>query len=464
MSNLLDNGIKAAKSGDKTRAKQYVAQALQENPQNIAAWLWMSTLVDEIKQKKFCYQKVLALNPQNEHALKGMSQLGAYQDKPFIETVSDSQQSLAGQTVSSSQRAKFEYIETIETTYRPSWDLYEPHMPSVDLHANMDEFFEDVRTLGTKSSKKGFKDEFYRKHPEYTDRVLWVEPVKEGEAFIPVITPGRMIVLIPAFFHPETKSSGAQNVGDYVLPSRKNLKITAISHTYMDDFLNNNLSVKEKLTSVIKSIPFIAQIAAFAGVDGHSVLIFEGHPSAFEAGINNSDVLFIDSGMLKFLQDDWSEIAFRCMNPHCKIFIHEREGYRLRSVIKTKTHPGWDYGFGVGNEDNYINMLFGASSELGGKHIRLATGKRLPDLSQFFTNKPETLEFLSKIPFDYELLDTQKVIKLIIEKSEKKFLSSTRTHKIRYQETDTRRIIETSFSIKTAEDKNGNIVLDIWLD
>ncbi len=120
------------------------------------------------------------------------------------------------------------------------------------------------------------------------------------------------------------------------------------------------------------------------------------------------------------------------MNPHCKIFIHEREGFKLRSVIRAKTHPGWDYGIGIGNEDNYINMLFTVSSELKGKHIRLATGKRLPDLSQF-TTEPEMLEFLSKIPFDYELLDVQKVVKLIVEKSKKKFLSSTRTYKTLYQ-------------------------------
>jgi hypothetical protein len=77
-------------------------------------------------------------------------------------------------------------------------------------------------------------------------------------------------------------------------------------------------------------------------------------------------------------------------------------------------------GSGTGNEDNYMKMLETAlaSNKLRGKHILLAPRKRIPDLSRL-TTKPDELEFLSKIPFDYELLEVQKIIKLIVEKSEK---------------------------------------------
>ena len=465
MSSLLENGIAAAKNGDKARARQYIKQALQEDPKNILAWLWMSSLVNDVEQKKICYQRVLALDPKNEHALKGMSQLGIRQNEPVRGSTSDKQPSPANQPASPPQRKKFEYIETIETAYRPSWDVYEPHMPSVDLHANMEEFFEDARMLGLKGSAKGFKDEFHRLHPEYDSRVVWAEPLKEGERFVSVISPGRMIILLPAFFDPKTRNAGAQDVGDAVLPSRKTLRLTAVSHTRMDDFMNNNLSMEERLTAVVKCIPFTGQMAAFAGVNGHSVLIFEGHPSVFEAGVRNCDVLFIDSGMLKFLQEDWAEVAFRCMNPHGKIFIHERDAFKLRSVVQTKTPPGWDYGVGSGNEDNYVRMLFTLLTSNGarGKHVLLTYGKTLPKLEQF-TQKPDELEFLSKIPFDYELLNVQKIIKLIVDNSEKKFLSSTRTYPVKYHPPGTNKVIDYSFNVRTSDDKEGRTKIDIWLD
>lgn len=464
MTNSLENGIAAAKKGDKARARQYIQQAVQENPQNITGWLWLSTLIDEAGQKKYCYQKVLALDPKNEYALKGMTQLG-FDVQPAPRVVNEKAPTSNSQPVAPEpQRKKFEYIETIESEYRPSWDIYEPHMPSVDLYSDMEEFFENARILGLKGSAKGFREEFIRKHPEFESRIAWFEPIKEGEKYVPVISPGRIVFLMPAFI-PKTQNAAANNPGDVILPSRKNLKITAISYTHMKDFMNGSLPMEERLVDVVKCIPFIGQMAAFTGVQGHSTFIFEGHPSVFETGVKNSDVLFVDSGMLKFLQEDWAEVAFRSMNPHCKIFMHDRQAFKLRAVIRKKDYPGWDYGIGVGNETNYAKMLYTvlASSEIRGKHILLASGKPLPNLSQL-TKKPEALEFLSKIPFDYEQLDIQKIIKLIVADSEKKFLSSKRTYSIKYQQTETKKIIDYVFSLKTSEDKNGNLTVDTWLD
>jgi hypothetical protein len=463
MSTLLENGIAAAKNGDKTRARQYIQQALQENPKNIVAWLWMSTLVNEVEHKKICYQRVLALDSKNEHALKGMAQLGIPYVAPAATVPNEKQPIPVRQPpVPAPQRKKFEYIETIDTQYKPAWDIYEPHMPSIDLHTDMEEFFEDARLLGLKGSEKGFREKFERMHPEYEGRVVWLEGIKAGQRFVPVISPGRIIFL----FHtlpPNSRNAEAQNVVD-ILPNKKNLKITAISYTAIPDSMNAGLSIEERLTGVVKCIPFIGQMASFAGVHGHSVLIFEGHPSVFEAGIKKSDVLFIDSGMLKFIQEDWAEVAFR-MNPHCKIFIHERQDFKLRSVIQKKDYPGWDYGIGIGIEEIYVRMLFTvlAGNELRGKHILLTPGKSLPNLSQL-TKKSDELEFLSKIPFDYEQLDAEKIIKLILDRSEKKFLSSKRTYNIKYSQTGTKKIIDCTFGIKTAEDKSGNTMIDTWLN
>ena len=104
-----------------------------------------------------------------------------------------------------------------------------------------------------------------------------------------------------------------------------------------------------------------------------------------------------------------------------------------------------------------------AGSELRGKHILLAYGKPLPNLLHL-TKKPDQLEFLSKIPFDYEQLSAQEVIGNILDNSEKKFLSSTRKYPIKYHPRGTDKVIDYSFSIKPTEDKNGKTMIDIWLD
>lgn len=73
MATPLENGVTAAKAGNKQLAMQHLRQAVTEDPNNINAWLWISSLVDSPEQKVFCYQKVLKLDPNNKYALQGMN-------------------------------------------------------------------------------------------------------------------------------------------------------------------------------------------------------------------------------------------------------------------------------------------------------------------------------------------------------------------------------------------------------
>jgi hypothetical protein len=93
----------------------------------------------------------------------------------------------------------------------------------------------------------------------------------------------------------------------------------------------------------------------------------------------------------------------------------------------------------------------------------LTRGKPLPKLEQF-TQKPDELEFISKIPFDYKLLNVQKVIKLIVDNSEEKFLSSTRTYPVKYHPPGTNKVVDYSFKVSPSDDKEGGTKIDIWLD
>ena len=77
MPNTLQDAIAAINAGDKARGKQILAQLLHQDPANESAWLWMSGTVDDPEQRRFCLQKVLAINPANTAAQAGLNSLNA---------------------------------------------------------------------------------------------------------------------------------------------------------------------------------------------------------------------------------------------------------------------------------------------------------------------------------------------------------------------------------------------------
>src|SRR5687767_12372250 len=78
---LLQRGIAAARAGQADEARRLLAQAIQQNPRSETAWLWMSSIVQTNDQRIHCLRQVLALNPNNEFALKGLRALGALPDE-----------------------------------------------------------------------------------------------------------------------------------------------------------------------------------------------------------------------------------------------------------------------------------------------------------------------------------------------------------------------------------------------
>ncbi len=73
-SHFMKQAILAARTGRKAEARQLLAQVLQANSRHEQAWLWMSAVVESDAERVRCLQQVLAINPDNTAARKGLEQ------------------------------------------------------------------------------------------------------------------------------------------------------------------------------------------------------------------------------------------------------------------------------------------------------------------------------------------------------------------------------------------------------
>ncbi|MBN2549295.1 MAG: PH domain-containing protein [Anaerolineales bacterium] len=71
----IEVAISALKSGDKVTAKRILSEVVKVDPTNEKAWLWLSTCVDSIDQKRYCLNRVLSINPTNERAQMAIAKL-----------------------------------------------------------------------------------------------------------------------------------------------------------------------------------------------------------------------------------------------------------------------------------------------------------------------------------------------------------------------------------------------------
>lgn len=82
--NLLQDGMRAARAGQREKARDLLMQVVQADERNEMAWLWLSGVVDDPEDVRICLQNVLDINPNNERALKGIAWLNAHH--PVVES------------------------------------------------------------------------------------------------------------------------------------------------------------------------------------------------------------------------------------------------------------------------------------------------------------------------------------------------------------------------------------------
>lgn len=75
METLTQQGINAMRDGDKATARRLLETAVQQNPKDIVAWLWLSGAVSTDQERLNCLQQVIRIDPENAAAAKGIAQL-----------------------------------------------------------------------------------------------------------------------------------------------------------------------------------------------------------------------------------------------------------------------------------------------------------------------------------------------------------------------------------------------------
>ena len=77
MPDKLQQAIALIKAGDRQQGGELLAEILRADPDVELAWLWRSGVVQDDEERAYCLQQVLALNPDNEVAKKGLAMLRA---------------------------------------------------------------------------------------------------------------------------------------------------------------------------------------------------------------------------------------------------------------------------------------------------------------------------------------------------------------------------------------------------
>jgi tetratricopeptide (TPR) repeat protein len=73
----LTDGIAAAKAGKRAEARELLLRVVAADENNIQAWLWLSGVVTTLEDRETCLQNVLALDPENEAAQRGLVKVRA---------------------------------------------------------------------------------------------------------------------------------------------------------------------------------------------------------------------------------------------------------------------------------------------------------------------------------------------------------------------------------------------------
>lgn len=81
---VLQDGIAAARLGDKRQARELLTQAVRQNPNSATAWLWLGGVLDTPQARAYCLRQVLTFEPGNVLAQHGLAAIEAAGPAPVM--------------------------------------------------------------------------------------------------------------------------------------------------------------------------------------------------------------------------------------------------------------------------------------------------------------------------------------------------------------------------------------------
>lgn len=169
---------------------------------------------------------------------------------------------------------------------------FAPRMPKVDVPPDLEIRFARARRIASDD-----------------EAISGPSGLVPGQHRLVIVTPGRMCMMHKC---PRPGSMRAGDVAaiEQIAPSSNPLSIAVIAFT----------ELRALRESLAKAIPFAGYLLGLAYV-GHTVVVFEGHPSALRAGCRDADVLIVDEAMIPVLPRDWLTVAWSVMRtPQALVF------------------------------------------------------------------------------------------------------------------------------------------------
>src|SRR5512147_1825249 len=74
---VFQEAVEALRTGNKSRARELLTGLLKTDQNNATYWVWMSSTVDTAKERIYCLQTALKLDPENAAAKRGLILHGA---------------------------------------------------------------------------------------------------------------------------------------------------------------------------------------------------------------------------------------------------------------------------------------------------------------------------------------------------------------------------------------------------
>lgn len=74
---MITEAIAAARAGDRARARDLFSRLVRTDSANAEYWVWMSAVVDTDRERIYCLESALKLDPTNRAAMRGLVILGA---------------------------------------------------------------------------------------------------------------------------------------------------------------------------------------------------------------------------------------------------------------------------------------------------------------------------------------------------------------------------------------------------